>query len=63
MLCGSLDGRAVRGKMDMSVYMAESLCCAPETITALLAGYSVEFSSYSNIKYKVNKIIICLLNE
>ena len=33
MSCGSLDGKAVWGKMDTCVYMAESLCCPPETIT------------------------------
>ena len=36
MLCGSLDGREVWRRMDTSVYMAESLCCPPETITILL---------------------------
>ena len=37
---GSLDGRGVWGRMDRWVCMAESLCCAPETITTLLAGYT-----------------------
>ena len=32
-LCGSLNGRGVWGKM------TESLCCSPETITTLLTGY------------------------
>ena len=40
MLCGSLDGRGVWGRMDTSVCMAESLCCSPETITTLLTGYT-----------------------
>ena len=39
MLCGSLDGRGVWGRMDTSVCVAESLHCSPETITALLIGY------------------------
>ena len=36
MLCGSLDGRGVQGRMDTCMIMAESLHCSPETITALL---------------------------
>ena len=35
----SLDGRGVWGRMDTCICMAESLCCPPETITALLIGY------------------------
>jgi len=30
-----LDGRGVWGRMDACICMAESLCCPPETITAL----------------------------
>ena len=37
---GSLDGRGVWGRMDTCIYMAESLDCAPETITTLLIGYT-----------------------
>ena len=40
MLRGSLDGRAVWGRMDTCVCMAESLHCLPETITTLLIGYT-----------------------
>ena len=40
MLCGSLDGRGVWWRMDTGMCMAESLCCAPETITTLLIGYT-----------------------
>ena len=29
-LCGSLDGRGVWGRMDTCVYIAESLHCSPE---------------------------------
>ena len=38
MLCGSLDERGLWGRMDTCICMAESLCCAPETITTLLIG-------------------------
>ena len=40
MLCGSLDGRGVWGRMDACICMAESLCYPPETITTLLIGYT-----------------------
>ena len=40
MLCGSLDGRGVWGRMDTCIHMAESLCCAPETTTTLRIGYN-----------------------
>lgn len=38
-LCGSLDGRAVLGRMDPCVCMAESPGCPPKTVT-LLTGYT-----------------------
>jgi len=40
MLCGSLDGRGVGGRMDTCVCIAESLHCLPETITTLLIRYT-----------------------
>ena len=40
MLCASLDGREVWGRMDTCIYMAESLHSSPETITTLLIGYT-----------------------
>ena len=40
MFCGSLDGRGVCGRMDTCIYMVESLCCPPETITTLLISYT-----------------------
>ena len=40
MLCGSLDGRGVWGRMDTYICMAEYLCRPPETFTALLIGYT-----------------------
>ena len=39
-LRGSLDGRKVWGRMDTCIYMAETLCCSPETTITLLTGYS-----------------------
>ena len=39
-LCDSLDGRGVWGRMDTCIYMAESLCCSSETTTTLLIGYT-----------------------
>ena len=38
MLCGSLDGRGVWGRMDTRICMAESLHGSPETTTKLLIG-------------------------
>ena len=35
-LCGSLDGRGLWGRMDTCICMAESLHCSTETITTLL---------------------------
>ena len=42
MSCGSLDGRGVWGKLDtyIYIYMAGSLRSSPETIIALLIGYT-----------------------
>ena len=40
-LRGSLDGRKVWGRMDTCIYMAETLCCSPETTITLLIGYSL----------------------
>ena len=40
MLCGSLDGRGVWGKMDSGICIAESLHRSPETITIMLIGYT-----------------------
>ena len=40
MLCGSLDGRGVWGRMDTCVWMAESLHYSLETITTLLISYT-----------------------
>ena len=40
MLCGSIDGRGVWGRVDMCICMAESFHCPPETVTILLICYS-----------------------
>ena len=50
-LCGSLDGRGVWGRMDICICMAESLSCSPETITTLLIGYT----PIQNKKFKRRK--------
>ena len=39
MLCGSLDGKGLWGRMDTCICMAESLHYSPETITTLLIVY------------------------
>ena len=39
MLCASLDGRGVWGRMDTYTCMAGSLCCSSETTTTLSIGY------------------------
>ena len=43
MLCSRLDGRGVWGRMDtcISICMAKSLCCPPETITTLKIDYTL----------------------
>ena len=40
MICGSLGGKGVWGRMDPCICMAESLSCSPETITTLLISYT-----------------------
>ena len=55
MLCGSLDGKGVWGRMDIygciCICIAESLHCSPETITTLLIGYTPT----QNKKFKIKK--------
>ena len=41
MLCGSLEGRGVWGRMDPCICVAESLCCSPETITTLFVNPAI----------------------
>jgi len=33
-------GQCFGGRMDMCIYMVESLCCSPEIVTTLLIGYT-----------------------
>ena len=57
MLRGSLDGRGVCGRMDTCIRMDENLCCAPETITTLLIGYTsktIHCSCKINRSSKIN---------
>ena len=49
-LCGSLNGRRVWGRMNTDICMVKSLGCLPETYITLLIGYSP-------IKIKLKKII------
>ena len=41
MLCGSLDGRGVWGRMDTCIRMAETLHCSPEAITTLSVNWLI----------------------
>ena len=41
MLCGSLDGRGVWGRMDTCIRMAETLRCSPEAITTLFVNWLI----------------------
>ena len=40
MLCASLDGRRIWGRMDTCIPIADFLHCSPETITTLLIVYT-----------------------
>ena len=51
-LCGSLDGRGDLERMDTCIWMAESLCCPPGTITTLL----IKYTPIQNKKFKKYKI-------
>ena len=56
-LCGSLDGRGVWGRMGTCIRMAEPLCCSPETLTLFVNQL------YPNTKYKVLKkmcAVVCM---
>ena len=44
-VCGSLDGRGVWGRMDTCICMTESLCCTPKTpfiVNRLYAYYKIK---------------------
>ena len=53
MLCGSLDGRGVLGRMDTCICMAEFLCFPPETVTVLLIGCTPIWSFPSGLAVKI----------
>ena len=42
MLCGSLDGSGVWGRMGTCMGVSESLCCSPEAFTTLLISYTTK---------------------
>ena len=55
MLCGTLDGRGVWGRVDTSICMAESLWGPPETITTLLIGcIPIQNKIFKTKFYKTN---------
>jgi len=57
MLCSSLDGTGVWGRMDTCLYMAESLHCSPATVTALLISY-IQYKIKMFLKIK-EKTVYC----
>ena len=62
MLCSSLVGRGVWGRMDTCICMAEFLLCSPETITILTAMTQYKIKSKKlKKKYNVYSIHILIL--
>ena len=70
MLCGSLDGWGVWGRMDTRIRVAESLHCLPETVTVLLISYTPiqnkklkneteAFGENENLQFTVDLIHLC----
>ena len=65
-LCGSLDGNGVWGRMHMYICMDESLRCSSKTITTLLIGYQfssiqlfssvIGYTPIQNKKFKKNQV-------
>ena len=53
MLCGSLDGRGVLGRMDTCICIAEFLCFPPETVIVLLIGCTPIRSFPSGLAVKI----------
>ena len=41
MLCGTMDGRGVWGRMETCTCLDESLSCSPEITATLLIGYTL----------------------
>ena len=64
MLCGSLDGRGVWGRMDTCVCLAETLCCPAETITTLLTSYKpIQNKKFFKIKFKKKNMLMISLTS
>ena len=61
MLCASLAGRGVWGRMNTYICMAESLHCSPETVITLLISYT----PIKNIKCfkRAKKILISITDK
>ena len=58
MLCGSLDGRTIWGRMDTCICMTESLHYPPEIITTLLISYTPIQSKKFKKKKKAGGTVI-----
>ena len=72
MLCGSLNGRGVWGRMDTYISITESLCCPPEITTRLLNGYtSIQNTNFLRtgsdiscfIEHKTRDVLLALLYQ
>ena len=62
MLCASLDGRGVWGRMDTCIRMAESLHCSPVNITALLIQSVLVLNTHTHTHthtHNRNKALTC----
>ena len=58
-LCESLDGRGVWGRMDTCMCVAESLHCSHETITILLMSYPLIKIKKFQVKKKEEEEASC----
>ena len=47
MLCGSLDGKRIWGRLNTCICMVECFLCSPETVTTLLIGYQIRSDQIS----------------
>ena len=64
LLCGSLDRKAVWGKRDACVCMAESLPCSLETTTTLLTSYTpIKNKKFWKRNSQLKKIILILFRK
>ena len=59
-LCASLDGRRVGGRIDACKCMAESLHCSPETITTSLISYTPiqKVFGVNKMKFKKKTVMV-----